>query len=425
MARPFAERAASGANDGDDGDGRARSARSRVSSVLNGSSVADMGRSRATALFGRLVITDSSQLFMMGVALSWVALVLAPLLISIALDTPWNGAPLLGVALWLALLRTARWLSPAARADTLMPRGRYAEALAMCDQSLAVTGDGAWVGPRRLVWLNRRALALLGLGRYDEALAATLDALDASPDPETLANVSTALLRLNRYDVAIDVSRVVGSLTHERSVRANASLAWCMLARDMPAEAEALARLSLADIQALSPYVRRENYAATLSALCFAQRQLGMRRQAKATLARLQRVTRRTPALAAITLLEEAGFYEQDPRRAATLLSRAHASDPAYTGWYLTQPDTLPFLREAPEIGPLFVQGAEGQARMNARMPDDEVIARLLATLRPEERARPTLQRSRTALNTQLITLAATLVLLLFWMWRFFVSQTF
>ncbi|HEX8994746.1 MAG TPA: hypothetical protein VF812_01815 [Ktedonobacterales bacterium] len=383
-----------------------------------------MGRSRATALFGRLVITDSSQLFMMGVALSWVALVLAPLLISIALDTPWNGAPLLGVALWLALLRTARWLSPAARADTLMPRGRYAEALAMCDQSLAVTGDGAWVGPRRLVWLNRRALALLGLGRYDEALAATLDALDASPDPETLANVSTALLRLNRYDVAIDVSRVVGSLTHERSVRANASLAWCMLARDMPAEAEALARLSLADIQALSPYVRRENYAATLSALCFAQRQLGMRRQAKATLARLQRVTRRTPALAAITLLEEAGFYERDPRRAATLLSRAHASDPAYTGWYLTQPGALPFMRALPEVAEHIAEMEVSLRRMNAQTPDDDVMRRLLHWAHLVARPRPTYQSSAAALTTQILTLAATLALLLVWMWRFFISQS-
>ena len=373
----------------------------------------------------RLVITDSSRLFTMVATLSWFALVAAPLLISSALDTLASGAPLIGVALWLALLRVARWLSPLTRADTLIQRGAYADALALCDETLGVSGTGAWVGRRRLAWLNRRFSALLGLGRYDDALAVAVDAMEVSPDPETIANFALALLRLNRYESAIAAAREVSALTHGRSVRANATLAWAMLARGQPAEAEALARVSLADIEALSPYVRRENHITSLSALARAQRLLGLRSQARSTVARLRRITKKTPTLVSAALLEEAGLGADEPPRAAEMVTFAFASDPAYTGWYLTQPDTLPFLREAPEIGPLFVQGAEGQARMNARMPDDEVIARLLATLRPEERARPTLQRSRTAFNTQLITLAATLVLLLFWMWRFFVSQTF
>lgn len=412
MARPFEENTVSGARDG------AQAARPHVPHVSNA------GSARVAARVGSLVVTDSSRLFMMVAALSWMALVLAPLLASIAFDASWSGAPLLGVVLWLAFLRTARWLSPAARADMLLRRGRYAAALAMSEQSLAVTGDGAWVGPRRLVWLNRRATALLGLGRSAEALAAALDALDASPDPETIANCSVALLRLNRYEMAIEMARVVGQLTHERSVRANATLAWGMLARGMPAEAEAVARVSLEDIQALTPYVRRENYAAILSALCRAQRALGLRRQASATLARLRRVTKGAPALAAVALLEEAEFHEGEPRRAAELLAAAHSSDSVYTDWYLTQPGSLAFLRAEPEVAARIDQVAQSFERMNAATPGDDVLRRLLHWGRLVAHQRPTYQSSAAALVTQVATLCATLALLLLWMWRFFISQS-
>lgn len=371
-----------------------------------------------------LVVTDSSGLFTVVAALSWVALVAAPLLLSIALDRSLQGAPLLGVILWLALLRVARWLSPAAHADSLARRGRYVEALALCDRSLAVTGAGAWVGRRRLVWLNRRVTALLGLGRYDQALLAAIEALESSPDPETIANCAVALLRLNRFAQATETARLVAQLTHERSVRANATLAWAMLARGQPAEAEAMAQVSLADIQALTPYVRRENHAASLSALCRSQRALGLNRSARATLARLRRVIRGAPALSAITLLEEAGFLADDPVRAAELVMRARVNDAAYTGWYLTQPDALDFLRETAGIAPLAAQAEAEIQRMSACAPDDSVFERLLRLLRSEARPRPPYLSSAAALATQIITLSATLALLLLWMWRFFISQS-
>lgn len=372
----------------------------------------------------RLVVTDGSKFFTIVATLSWVALVAAPLLVSMLLDSPMNGAPLVGVVLWLLLLRLARWLSPLTQADRLMHRGSYIDALAMCDQSLAVTGTGAWVGQRRLAWLNRRVTALLGLGRYDEALAAALDAMEASPDPETIANLAVILLRLNRYEAAVAVAREASMLTNQRSVRANATLAWAMLARGHPAEAEALARMSLVDIEALAPYVRRENHVASLSALCRAQRVQGMRRQASATLARLRRAVKGAPTLTAVALLEEAGLRADEPAQAAEQTIYAYASDPVYTRWYLTQPGTLPFLRETPDVAPLFVHGANSIAEMNAHTPDDEVIARLLRTIRPEARPRPASQRSRAALTTQLITLGVTLALLMIWMWRFFISQS-
>lgn len=379
---------------------------------------------RSAARSTPLVVTDSSGLFTIVAWLSWALLALAPLLASIALDAPLNGAPLLGVVLWLGFLRLARWLSPAARADDLAQRGRNAEALTMCDRSLAVTGSGAWVGRRRLVWLNRRVTALLALGRYDEALTAALEALDTSPDPETLANCALALLRLNRYDLAIETARLVSLLTHGQSVRANATLAWAMLARGFPAEAEALARISLIDIQALTPYVRRENHAASLSALCRAQRALGMTHRAAATRERLRRIAKGSSELTASLLLEEAGFHTEDPLSAAELVTRARATDPIYTGWYLAQPGALEFLRATPGIAPLVAQSEQNIAQMSAQTPDDDVIHRMLRSLRPIAHARPMRQSSGAALATQIITLGGTLALLLFWMWRFFISQS-
>ena len=379
--------------------------------------------SRRPAHAARLVVTDGSSLFTAVAALTWAGLVLAPLLLTMAFDTPLNGAPLIGVVVWLIFLRVARWLSPAARADALARNGRYTEALAMCEQSLAVTGTGAWVGRRRLVWLNRRVTALLGLGRYDEALTAAITAMETSPDPETIGNVSVALLRLNRYEMAIEAARIASRLTHGRSVRANATLADAMLARGLPAEAEALARVSLTDIQALTPYVRREHHAACLSALCRAQRTLGLSRQSAHTLSRLRRLAKQAPSVSVYALLEEAASTEDDTQ-AAEMVIRARATNPIYTGWYLTQPDTLPALRETSGIAPLIVQGAINIQRMSDHAPDDEALALLLRSLRSEAYASPTYQSSMAALTMQLVTLGATLALLLLWMWRFFISQS-
>ncbi|HEY7848675.1 MAG TPA: tetratricopeptide repeat protein [Ktedonobacterales bacterium] len=376
-----------------------------------------------TRPIAQLVVTDGSSLFTRVASLTWVGLVLAPLLLSIALDSPLSGAPLLGVVLWLGLLRVARWLSPAARADALAQRGRYAEALAMCEQSLAVTGTGAWVGRRRMVWLNRRVTALVGVGRYEEALAAAIVAMEASPDPQTIADCSVALLRLNRYDLAIEAARLAGQLTHGRSVRANATLAEAMLARGLPAEAEALARVSLTDIQALTPYVRREHHAACLSALCRAQRALGLTRERVATLSQLRRVTSRTPALAAIALLEQAAAAT-DATQAAELVMRAHVSNPAYTGWYVTQPGALPSLHSTSGAASLVAQSEAEIQRMSDRAPDDEALHLLLSSLRPAAHTSPAYQSSLAALTTQVITLGATLALLLLWMWRFFITQS-
>lgn len=370
-----------------------------------------------------LVVTDSSGPFTIVAAASWVGLVLTPILVSVVLNQSGSGLPLLGVALWLALLRVSRWLSPKARTDALARRGRYTEALALCDTSLAVTGAGAWVGGRRLVWLNRRVQLLLNLGRFDEALLAAIDAMEAAPDPETIANCAVALLRLNRFTMAIETARLASLLTNERSVRANAALAWAMLASGSPAESEWLAQASLADIRDLAPYVRRENHIACLSALCASQRAQGLPHRAQVTLARLRRTARRGSELA-VTLLEEAGFLTNERTRARELVDRAWELDPIYTGWYLSLPQSLGSLENMPTIAARAQHARNTIAEMNARTPDDEVLSTMLRVLGPVATPRPAYQASASALLTQVVTLGATLALLLLWMWRFFVSPS-
>ena len=190
-------------------------------------------------------VRDQSRIFTYVLAITWLVGVGMPILYSLISGNPAMGVPLLGVVFWFLLVRVARWLSPASQADSLMRRGRYAEVLALCDRALAVEGMGAWVGTRRLVWLNRRTTALISLGQEDTALLAALDALAVSADPETLGNCAMALLRLNRYDEAAAMGRLALSLTRERSVLCQGVLAMVFLAEGKPAEAEATASAGL------------------------------------------------------------------------------------------------------------------------------------------------------------------------------------
>lgn len=378
-----------------------------------------VARKRGALLGAPLVIADLGGMFTIVAALAWLGLVALPLGLSLALDQPANGLPLLGVVAWLLFLRAARWISPAARADQLLGRGRYADALAMCDMSLAVTGERAWVGERRLIWLIRRAAALIGLGYYDEALLAALDAMDVSPDPETIATCALALLRLNRYEDAITAARIVSGVTHERSVRANAILAACMLERGQPAEAEALAGASLADIEALSPYVRRESYAACLSALTrarLAQGRMDGRNGARAALARLRRVAGKSLTARAMALLEDATYLARatpSGEEAERLAKQARALAPAYTLWRLSQPDAPPT-----SMNDYLRDGLRAQAE---RAPSSEAIQRLLAQACVDLRPSPARLSNRNALLAQIITVAATLALLAIWTITFFI----
>jgi len=370
------------------------------------------------------LVGDRSQLFAVALVASWLLLVTLPLVLSIAIGQPVQGVPLIGVLVWFVLLRVARWLSPAARADGLLRRGRAAEALAVADHALAVKGPTAWIGTRRLVWLNRRTNALLQLGRTDEALQAALEAADLSPDPETLANLALVLLRLNRYDEAARAARLVIELTRERSVLAHTVYASVKLAQGMPAEAEALSRAGLVDVQALLPLVHPEHHVACLAALARSERAQGEREVAGELARDLKRAAHQAPGLRAVALVEEAENLDDTPKqldRAFALLAEANNRAPHYVRWYLTQPGTLARWREDERLAPYLEEATDELRRLRAAAPDDERVSQALDVAEKDASARPGQQSSRAAISMQVLTLAGTLVLLLWWTWRFFV----
>lgn len=368
-------------------------------------------------------VSDSSRLFTIGLALSWLVLVALPLWISLAKADALHGIPLLGVVFWIALLRAARILSPAAHADVLLRHGRYDEALAICERALAVRGSGEWMGRRRLVWLNRRTSVLLALGRGDAALVSALEAMEISADPETLGNCALALLWLNRYDEAAGAARLALSLTRERSLASHAVLAAINLAHSRPAEAEAMAQAGRADGRALHPITHPEHFALCVTTLCRAERLQDKSDKTERYLDDLRETTRGRAPLRGMALVEEAEQLATSgsPTEALTLLADAFDLSPDYVLWYVAQPDTFSALR----LDPRFAQARDAAtarfAELADKVPDVEFVALTLASARQHAHARPALQSSRSALAMQVLTLAGTLLLLLWWTWRFFI----
>jgi tetratricopeptide (TPR) repeat protein len=403
-----------------------------------------------------MTVRDRSNLFTYTLSITWLAGVAVPILYSLISGNPATGLPLLGVVFWFLLVRGGRWLSPAAQADSLMRRGRYKEALGLCDRALAIEGVGAWVGTRRLVWLNRRTTALISLGCQDKALQAALDALTISADPETLGNCALALLRLNRYDDAMAAVRLALALTRERSVLCHGVLSMVMLAKGKPAEAEAAAAAGLEDSRALYPFVRLERYTICLAATARAIREqirnaapsaygeyFGTRRRKgrRQILARsevlkfqkqweitclndLRRIGRRSSLLEATAKLEEADSLSDQPDqtdRVFSLLGSAYQLAPEYCFWFLQQPGTFHRLDENPHIMTLRQAAGGLIADWNKCAPDVEIIKQALKDAEASGCARPAIQSSYSALVAQLITLGSTFALLLVWTWRFLI----
>jgi tetratricopeptide (TPR) repeat protein len=371
------------------------------------------------------MVGDRSRIFTIGLVATWLALVAAPILISVALNRSAAGLPLLGVVAWFIFLRVARQLSPAAYVDSLMRRGKYAQALARCDRALALTGRSAWTGSRRLIWLNRRTAALLGLGRADEALQGALDAIAESPDSETLGNCALALLRLNRLDEASQVARQVMDLTRERSVVAHAVLGAVKLHRGMPAEAEALARAGLTDVKALMPLVKPDHHTLCLSILCRAQRMQAEQEELRAILGDLRRAAGVNPALQVMGLMEEIDSLPDTPEghdRGFDWLESAYEVAPHYALWYITQPGVLTHLRGDRRLQPYLDQATEEFQRFAERAPSAESTREALDKASLTATPSPARQSSQSALLAQVLTLSGTLLLLLLWIWRFFIA---
>lgn len=373
----------------------------------------------------KITMGDRSRVFTVGLAISWLLVVALPTVISVRISQPLGGLPLFGVILWFAGLRVARMLSPAVRADAEMQRGNYEAAARRCQNALAVRGAAAWKGTRRLVWLNRCTTALWMLGRPDEALHTALEAVAISADPETLGNCAAALLALNRYNEAADAARLAQSLSRERSISANAALAGAMLARDMPAEAEALALAAFKDVQSLLPLARREHYVAGLAVLCRAERALKRRDAASKAFQVLQRAARNIPALRALALVEEAERLSKQPDgadRALTLLTEAFEYNASYVLWYFTQPDSFKWMGDDPRYLRTIAAADEREAELATKAPGGELIAQVLSYAEKMGHSRPAPQSSRMALLAQILTLAATLAMLTWWTWSFFIS---
>jgi tetratricopeptide (TPR) repeat protein len=371
------------------------------------------------------MLGDRSRIFTIGLIAAWLALVAAPILVSVARNQSMAALPLLGVVIWFILLRVARQISPAAHVDHLMRHGKYSEALARCERALALTGASAWVGSRRLVWLNRRTSALLGLGRADEALQAALDAIAESPDSETLGNCALALLRLNRLDEASQVARQVMDLTRERSVVAHTVLAGVKLHRDMPAEAEALARAGLTDVKALLPLVKPDHHTLCLSILCRAQRMQGEGDEQRAILGDLRRAAGPNPVLHVMGVMEEIDNLPDSPQghdQGFDLLEGSFEIAPHYVLWYITQPGVLTRLRGDRRFLPYLDQATQEFQRFAKHAPSAEITQGALEKAALTATPSPARQSSQAALLAQVLTLSGTLVLLLLWIWRFFIA---
>jgi hypothetical protein len=368
---------------------------------------------------------DRSRIFTIGLAISWILVVALPIIISVRLDQSWYGLPLLGVVVWFAGLRVARALSPAVRADAEMRRGDYEAACVRCRRALAMQGTGAWTGTRRLVWLNRYTTALWMLGRPDEALSAALEAVTISSDPETLGNCAAVLLALNRHAEVSGAARLAQSLSRERSVSANAALAGAMLARGLPAEAEALALAGFNDVQALLPLARREHYVACLAVLCRAERALKRTEAAAQAFEALQKAPRHVRALQAVALVEEAereATTDGGKERAFALLTEAYERNEPYVLWYFTQPDSFQWMRDDPLYVRAVTAADERESRLSQHAVSVEQVALVLAQAQKTGHPRPAPQASRAALVAQLLTLAATVALLSWWTWSFFIG---
>jgi tetratricopeptide (TPR) repeat protein len=371
------------------------------------------------------VTGDRSRIFTVGLAISWFVVVALPIIISIRQSQPLDGLPLLGVVIWFVGLRLARLLSPAVRADAAMRRGDYEAVAERCRRALIIEGASAWTGTRRLVWLNRYTMALWMLGLPDEALDAALEAVTISSDPETLGNCAAALLALNRYAEASGAARLAQSLSRERSISANAAQAGAMLARGLPAEAEALALAAFTDTQALLPLARREHYTACLAVLCRAERALKREQAASQAFLVLQKAPKNIPTLRALALVEEAERQTADAEgrdRAFAILDAAFDLNAPYVLWYFTQPDSFKRMRDDPRFLRTVAAADERESRLASNAVALEQVALVLAQAQKTGHPRPAPQASRAALLAQILTLGATVAMLAWWTWSFFIN---
>ncbi|HLY30895.1 MAG TPA: hypothetical protein VKQ36_07685, partial [Ktedonobacterales bacterium] len=212
-----------------------------------------------------------------------------------------------------------------------------------------------------------------------------------------------------------------------------------MLARGMPAEAEALARAGLTDIDALTPLAHPMSHMLCLTTLARAERAQELLDDIDERLVDMQKIARRNSTLRAMALVEEAdsllisqdnegNVITQDDQvtrsQVFRLLAEAYDLAPYYVLWYVRQPGTFAALQDDMRLAPALTLAEEEYAQLAHSAPDGLRVAAVLAMAQRTGKRRPARQSDQAALGAQAITLAATLVLLLLWMWRFFIASS-
>ncbi len=129
-----------------------------------------------------------------------------------------------------------------------------------------------------------------------------------------------------------------------------------------------------------------------------------------------------------MALLEQADSLAEAPAQrdyAFALLEQARKLSPQYVLWYLGQPDTLQGLYEDPRL-PLYIATVKAALLEIPTVPapsSTEITAALAATHRSAS-ARPAPQSSQGALTAQILTLAGTVALLVWWAVHFYLTGT-
>jgi DNA-binding winged helix-turn-helix (wHTH) protein/tetratricopeptide (TPR) repeat protein len=217
------------------------------------------------------------------------------------------------------------------------------------DAALELVDRGERVAPNDDQLPFRRSQILLSLGRFDEALAAQRASLGRNPfAPNTLASHGQAHYFAGNDEDALSVARMLAANEPEfamvHGLRAQTAAA-------TGRREEAIAAAGLADMVARGDQLARSTAAHALATL-------GMRAEARAALAALERCARRRYVSGTFLAIVHAGLG--DPSAALACLERAVAQRCMWLPFAAFDPRFAP-LREAPrfrEIAALVTGGA-------------------------------------------------------------------
>jgi len=87
--------------------------------------------------------------------------------------------------------------------------------------------------------------------------------------------------------------------------------------------------------------------------------------------------------------------------------------------WYVTQPGTFADCKDDPRFRQMHAVAVDFMLGMGNSAPDHQTVAQALAAAQQVAVARPARQTSPQAMTMQLVTLAATFLLLTVWAWRY------